>query len=464
MDSPTLESSVFPENRLVAYLHHLTEVKQGLPYGLPVSVSPSHTITTTDDLVHLTSLIGPHIAVLQLNADIIDDWSDETVRQLTALSKRHSFLIWESGRVLNSTVDVVGRQKADTREVRNELIDMIRKRYTKGVVKAASWASLATAWASGVAVDNQEADILIPTLKAAAREAVADSVQTIRTEITANGTANGRPSSVHESIPKRDGDGSQQSYLTSDYAAGDNGLSLPPRKASTISLTQTISQHTEDSTESLLDIDTTEQVEISENEQAISSTPHSNLPPPPLLARGLVLLLPAASDTSFTSEYRQSCLAAARANSDFVIGFLCSQPWHLVSRTDDLFDAIPAAPEAKQPLSPCSTNGDAEETLPSFALFSFVSHRMNSLNGKQIDDYYQDDDDNSNNNNNNQHTSVTMDLPSEPASPLAIKLHSILAQALKFRDAPQRDSNTAQTRPAPGNRPRIMHIPVVSLP
>ncbi|PLB33477.1 uncharacterized protein BDW47DRAFT_94971 [Aspergillus candidus] len=457
MDSPTLESSVFPENRLIAYLNHLAENKPGLPYGLPVSVSPSHTITTTDDLVHLTSLIGPHIAVLQLNADIIDDWSDETVRQLTALAKRHSFLIWEAGRVLNSTVDVVGRQKSDTREVRNELIDMIRKRYTKGVVKAASWASLATAWASGVAVDNQEADILIPTLKAAAREAVADSVRTIRTEITANGT-NERPSSVHESIPKRDDGGSPQPYLTSDYAAGDSGLGLPPRKASTISLTQTISQHTEDSTESLLDIDTTEQIEVSENEQATSSTPHGNLPPPPILARGLVLLLPAASDTSFTSEYRESCLAAARANPDFVIGFLCSLPWHLVSKTDDLFD--PVTPEAEQPLSPYSTDGDAEETLPSFALFSFVSHRMNSLNGKQIDDYYADDDDD----NKNQVTSVTVDSPSDPASPLAVKLHSILAQALKFRDAPQRDSNTAQTRRASGSRPRIMHIPVVSLP
>ncbi|KAG2420985.1 hypothetical protein HFD88_000600 [Aspergillus terreus] len=456
MDPYTSSSSSFPGNRLIAYLQTLAKAKKGLPYGLPVCVAPSHTITNSETLLQLASLVGPHIAILQVHADIVDDWSDETVRQLTSLAKKHAFLIWESGRILNATVDVVGRQKSESREVRNELVDLIRKKYTKGVIKLASWAVMCTAWPSGVAVNNQEADILIPTLKAAAREAVADAVQTIRTEITADSTSHERPLSGYESTVENN-DGHATHFLSSGYAVDGNGLGLPPRKASTISLTQTITQHTEDSTDSPLEqhqYEPTDGLGYTGSNDAIMD--HS-LPPPPLLARGLVLCLPSVSDTSFTADYRRSCIAAARANQDFVVGFLCSEPWHLVSQRDDIFDTDYCGATAEQQLSPYSS--DEEDELPPLALFSLISHRLDLMRGKHLADYNDEED------GDVAPTDTSLSAKKvESDNPLATKLFYIVEQAIKLQEASRKENNNLQTAAKSTEGHKIVHIPVVSLP
>ncbi|PTU22876.1 hypothetical protein P175DRAFT_0499416 [Aspergillus ochraceoroseus IBT 24754] len=448
----------FPGNRLVAYIQSLAKNKKELPYGLPVCVAPSHTITNTEGLLRLASLLGPYIAILQVHADIIDDWSEDTIRQLTSLAKRHAFLIWESGRILNATIDVVGRQKVESREVRNELVDLIRKKYTKGVVKPASWAGISTAWASGVAVNNQEADILIPTLKAAAREAVADAVQTIRTEITADHPPSNNPFSSYGSPTKDANEDTTSQHLTFDYAIEENNsLGLPPRKASTISLTQTISQHTEDSGESMMEPETYEPRDYWGYAVATPPAIDTDLPPPPLLARGLVLCLPSVTDTSFTAEYRKSCIAAACANQDFVLGFLCGEPWHLVSQRDDIFDpeSLKQSPEQQQ-VSPYSS--DEDEAPACLALFSIISHRLNLINEQQLSD----------------HGNEIRPSAPEPVThldylnPLASKLYSIIGQAIKFREAfgrtrdipPQLGTKSSSRQP----KPDIIHIPVVSIP
>ncbi|KAF9885912.1 hypothetical protein FE257_012202 [Aspergillus nanangensis] len=451
-----LASSSFPGNRLIAYLQTLAKTKTGLPYGLPVCVAPSHTITDSETLVQLADLVGPHAAIVQVHADIIDDWSDETVRQLTALAKKHAFLIWESGRILNATVDVVGRQKAESREVRNELVDLIRKKYTKGVIKLASWAVISTAWASGVAVNNQEADILIPTLKAAAREAVADAVQTIRTEITANSDSTMRPLSGYESTLGGD-ESSCSQHLSSDYAVDDGGLGLPPRKASTISLTQTITQHTEDSTGFPLGDQNFESMDGLECAISNNLTDHG-LPTPPLLARGLILCLPSVIDTSFTADYRRSCVAAARANQDFVVGFLCSEPWHLVSQRDDIFDIEYRGCGEEQQLSPYSS--DDEDQLPPLALFSIISHRLSSMRGKPLADYIEEEDEHTANNLDPKLEASSVD----PENPLATKLFHIVGQALKFQKASRNGRDGVQPSSKPINGSKVLHIPVVSLP
>lgn len=288
------ESFSFPGNRLTSYLQTLATYKKGLPHGIPVCVCTSHTITSTEALVQLASSIGPHIAILKIFADIIDDWSDDTVQQLLALARLHGFLVWEGGRILNSTVDITGKRDLELKEVKNELVDLVRKKYTKGVIKPASWAGIATAWASGVAEDNQEADILIPALKAAARETVANTMQTIRTEITVEQSSNDRPSDETDNNARED----SGQHLSSDYVVVDNdGLGGPPRKASTISLTQTITQHTEDSTDAFSvkseRSEGADHLGVDDLQKRPSITPDdSELPPPPLLARGLVLCLP----------------------------------------------------------------------------------------------------------------------------------------------------------------------------
>ncbi|KAL2858119.1 hypothetical protein BJX68DRAFT_160836 [Aspergillus pseudodeflectus] len=452
MASASLESSALPGNRLIAYLQALTKSKKGLPYGLPVCVSPSHTVTNTDALIRLATLVGPYIAVLQVHADIIDDWSEDTIRQLSSLAKKYAFLVWESGRILNSTIGVIGRQEAESREVRNTLVDLIRKKYTKGVVKPASWANISTAWASGVAVNNQAADILIPTLKAAAREAVADAVQTIRTEITADSNP-GRPSwtrgNSEDSIPE---------HPTPEYVVNDgNNLGLPPRKASTISLTQTITQHTEDSTEALNELESHEQNDIWDYSDAAPPAIDSDLPPAPLLARGLVLCLPSAGDSAFTPEYRKSSMAAAYANRDFVLGFLCGQPWQLASRHDnDFFDPdvlaqTMSSDEQQQP------NSEDDETPPQcLALFSVISRKLNLIGDQQP----------------NEQTTAS-ELPDsfpDSLNPLASRLHSIVRQGLKSREtyaSQQIGSETARansTTKTNRRRPSLLHVPIVSLP
>ncbi|KAL2828368.1 hypothetical protein BJY01DRAFT_228465 [Aspergillus pseudoustus] len=448
MASASLDSPALPGNRLIAYLRALAKAKKGLPYGLPVCVSPAHTVTSTDALLRLASLVGPYIAILQVHADIIDDWSEETIRQLSSLAKKYGFLVWESGRILNSTVGVVGRQEAEPREVRNTLIDLIRKKYTKGVVKPASWANISTAWASGVAVNNQAADILIPTLKAAAREAVADAVQTIRTEITADNNS-GRPSLARgfseESIPEQP---------TSEYVVDDsNNLGLPPRKASTISLTQTITQHTEDSSDALNDVESYEQHDIWDYGDAAPPAIDSDLPPAPLLARGLVLCLPSTGDSAFTPEYRKSSMAAAYANHDFVLGFICGQPWQLASRHDDELLDPGVLRQTMSSDGQQLVSEDFEAPPQCLALFSVISQKLNLIGDQQLDD---------------QATAGSLDPPPDSLNPLASRLYSIVRQGLKSRDifaSQQVDAVITNTKTKTNHRlPDIMHIPIVSLP
>ncbi|KAI9373122.1 hypothetical protein BJX61DRAFT_404312 [Aspergillus egyptiacus] len=441
MASDTLDRPSLPGNRLIDYVRSLVKAKKGLPYGLPVCVTPSHTVTNTDALIRLASLVGPYISILQVHADIIDDWSEETIRQLTSLAKKYAFLIWESGRILNSTVDLVGRQKLESREVRNELVDLNRKKYTKGRVKPASWANISTAWASGVAVDDQAADILIPALKAAAREAVADTVQTIRTEITAeNNSDRLSKSPVHDPISDSD-----SGHLTSEYAVEESNLEPPPRKASTISLTQTITQHTEDSNNELVETDSYEPKDIWDYGAAPPPPIDTDLPPHPLLARGIVLCLPSSADSSFTSDYRQSCVAAACANQDFVIGFLCGEPWHLVSQHPDKILSLDALTqdlcrEEQQMLD------DDETRAHSLALFSLISNKLNL-----------------------QDETPTAALP-DPSpfslNPLARRLYCLVRQALSLRDtfAGQEETSSPKSVSKSIRRPDILHIPVVSLP
>ncbi|KAL4947101.1 hypothetical protein BDW69DRAFT_125046 [Aspergillus filifer] len=448
MDPATLGTTALPGNRLIAYIRSLAKAKKGLPYGLPVCVAPSHTVTSTDALLRLASLVGPYITILQVQADIIDDWSDETIRQLTSLAKKYAFLIWEGGRILNTTIGVVGQQRAESREVRNVLIDLTRKKYTRGVVKPASWANLSSILASGVPVNNQAADILIPALKAAAREAVADAVQTIRTEITADSSSDRRLTANSSSRPETNGDSTHQ-RIPSHYAVEEtdaSNLALPPRKASTISLTQTISQHTEDSNDALNELDSYEPENVWDFGEAPPPAIDSDLPVPPLLARGLILCLPSMADSAFTPEYRKSSMAAAYANQDFVMGFICGEPWHLVcQRTEEVLDFN----DLLNTLTPTEQTqlADANDDTPpqSLALISVIPHKLSVTAEQQPDD--------------------TSEIP-DGLNPLAHRLYTIVRQGVKARNSIASAEDATPRLGAKTSRrgPEILHIPLIALP
>ncbi|PLB48870.1 hypothetical protein P170DRAFT_455691 [Aspergillus steynii IBT 23096] len=445
METPT--SSSFPGNRLNTYLQLLTKVKKGLPYGQPVCVSVSHTINTTDAVLELASLIGPHIAILQVHADIIDDWSHETARQLICIANRHAFLIWEGGRILNATVDIIGRQKAETRDARSELVDLTRKVYSKGLVRPAAWAGLATAWPSGVPVNNQEADILIPTLRNAAREAVAETVKTIRTEITTE-----RPLSGEEATIVEIDAGSP--HLGSDYVVDDSSAELAPRKPSTISLTQTITQHTEDvpgNHQGSSKYERPYNIQESAEPCTIPST-GEDLPTPPLHSRGLVLCLPSVTDTSFTADYRRSCIAAADANLDFVLGFVCSEPWQATSQKTEIFDDISLDDDEDQ-LSD-------EEEMPCLALFSIISNQFDMMNGKHVDQLYSEGDE-----EGSEYLPVASPSQLEPANSVAKKIFYIVKEALKSRAQASgyKTTNTYTSTKVMRGR-KVLHLPIIAIP
>ncbi|KAJ5774931.1 Aldolase-type TIM barrel [Penicillium paradoxum] len=295
-----------PENPILAYLQTLIATKKTLPYGQPVVAHPSLNHIDSASILRLAAEIGPHIAVLQIPADIIDDWSSDTIEQLQSLARKHAFLLWEGSKILNSMVYFMGRADVAL-ESRQALVDLIKKSYTSGPLKTATWANLATSWAPAAPMDQQENDVLIPTLKLAAREAVATTTKTIRTEISAE--SNNYSSGEEVELATSSGEATN-GWI--EFNSNNTGSAL--RKSSTISVT----------TESV-----TSHAHIETND---------GVPTPPALARNIVLCLPSFSEIAFTSEFRQSTIVAACANPDFVTGFLTTEPFFVNHRGNDIFE------------------------------------------------------------------------------------------------------------------------------
>lgn len=285
-------------------------------------------------LLRLARAVGPFIAVLQVHADIIDDWSQDAARRLSCIARQHGFLIWEGGRVLNVQKRSGKFQGMSSEEI-NRDIDLARKRYTKGVVSVAAWAGMVSTWDMGPEEQGKGGDRLVPTLRRAAREAVAVLKKSVRTEIS-GGNEQRDVFDDEEDISDGGVDDEDDEYLHNGDKLGE-GLSTmfpSPRKGSVISLTRTITQHTELST-SVPSIGGESPCSDDEEDPNGQDTPTSlpSYPPPPLHARGLVLCLPATDDPTFCHEYRQASIATAEAHSDFVVGFVSNESWIEASQT-----------------------------------------------------------------------------------------------------------------------------------
>ena len=328
-----------PENPILAYLQTVAQTKKTLPFGQPVVAYLSHNHTDSVSLLRLAAELGPYIAILQIAAECIDDWSSDVIEQLQQLAKEHGFLLWEGSKILNSLVNFMGRADAPL-ETRQALTDLIKKTYTSGPLKTATWSNLATSWAPAAPIDKQEKDVLIPSLRLAAREAVATTTKTIQTEIFAD--FNNYSSGEDVEITAPFGESSNGWKEFSPENLGGSAL----RKSSTISVTT----------------------------ESIVPQPHlhadNGVPNLPLLARSVALCLPSAIETAFTPEYRQSTIVAACANSDFVIGFVTSEPFFVNNRGNDIFE-----------LALLDGNGNAQEGMDcaKLATSPYVSENQRSL-------------------------------------------------------------------------------------
>lgn len=73
---------------LVSYLLHLISIKRS-------NLCLSADVHTSSALLRLAEDIGDYICVLKTHADIIDDFSERTIKGLKEISRRKSFLIFE---------------------------------------------------------------------------------------------------------------------------------------------------------------------------------------------------------------------------------------------------------------------------------------------------------------------------------------------------------------------------------
>ncbi|KAI5476392.1 orotidine 5'-phosphate decarboxylase [Pseudohyphozyma bogoriensis] len=83
-------------------------------------------VTKKDALLRIVDAAGPHCCVIKTHIDIVDDFDDDLVAQLKALSEKHDFLIWED------------RKFAD-------IGNTVKLQYSSGVYKIASWAHITNA-------------------------------------------------------------------------------------------------------------------------------------------------------------------------------------------------------------------------------------------------------------------------------------------------------------------------------
>ncbi|EPY51593.1 orotidine 5'-phosphate decarboxylase Ura4 [Schizosaccharomyces cryophilus OY26] len=104
------------KNPLAKALLALMEEKQT---NLSVAVD----LTNKADILALVDKIGPFVCVIKTHVDVIEDFDQDFIQQLTALSEKHRFYIFED------------RKFAD-------IGNTVKLQYSSGVYKIASWAHI----------------------------------------------------------------------------------------------------------------------------------------------------------------------------------------------------------------------------------------------------------------------------------------------------------------------------------
>lgn len=82
-------------------------------------------LTKSEDILNLVEKVGPYICVLKTHVDIVEDFSDNFVKSLQSLAKKHNFMLMED------------RKFAD-------IGNTVALQYGSGLFKISSWADLVT--------------------------------------------------------------------------------------------------------------------------------------------------------------------------------------------------------------------------------------------------------------------------------------------------------------------------------
>ncbi|KAL8931402.1 MAG: hypothetical protein Q9216_007211, partial [Gyalolechia sp. 2 TL-2023] len=314
--SARAESETLPA--LTSYLLSLIAIKQS---NLCVSAD----VHTTSTLLRLAEEVGDSICVLKTHVDIIDDFSDRTIKGLKEIAKRKYFLIFEDRKF-------------------GDIGNTVQSQYTRGPLRIATWAHLTNAHLfPGPAI--------IPSLHTAATSALISLNQSVSTEISTgtprssiDGSAGGIDSETEAEITPHNitvtnfnspfhtqppyvnpasSSSAQPSSSSYQPLSPDSMIDMSHRRSSVVTATTTISQTFEPSPPNPATL--SRSLSSSSESQFDRATALRELGPPPH-ARGLLLLAQMSSeDNMFTPAYTSACVAAARKHKDFVLGFVAQE-------------------------------------------------------------------------------------------------------------------------------------------
>lgn len=293
-------------------------------------------VNSARELLSLADKVGPSIAVLKTHYDLVSGWDyrpDEgTGAHLAQLARKHGFLIFEDRKYcdIGSTVQM---------------------QYVGGTARVIDWAHIVNA--------NISAG---KPMVGAMAEAAAKWRERINYEVRTSVTV-GTP--VSDGFDDDDDDDMEDEFDTDVYEKNgqkssrgtleprDLNMMPPPpprdadgRKGSIVSIT-TVTQSFEPA----------DSPRLSKSLSDVDDVVFSGIEEAPL-ERGLLLLAQMSSAGSLMNrEYTDACIEAARANKDFVMGYVAQE--NLNSEPDDNF--VHMTPGCKLPPEGEEENGEGME-------------------------------------------------------------------------------------------------------